>query len=193
MEIRILQDEHLANAAGLSRFVFDNCLRNRMEFPPTLTFVEDYLKVENLQKMREEGTLTIWGVFEQEQLVGVSGLQSDGMITMLYILPQFMKKAYASALLLEMREYANAVYGYEKVMVNATPAWTAYYFLKRGFSFVSAKQNMHVPFVTMSAPYNNLAVFKKKYVPGKFIALAIIACFVFATIIGSGFMIWYLF
>ena len=43
MEIRLLKEEELQNAAGLSRFVFDNCLRHRMEYPQTITFVEEYL------------------------------------------------------------------------------------------------------------------------------------------------------
>ena len=44
MEIRILQDEEIKVASGLSRYVFDNCLRYRMEYPQTISFVEDYIK-----------------------------------------------------------------------------------------------------------------------------------------------------
>ena len=72
MEIRILQEAELANAAGLSRYVFDVCLRNRMEFVQSISFVEDYLKAENLVALCSENKLTIWGVFEETQLVGVS-------------------------------------------------------------------------------------------------------------------------
>ena len=92
MEIRILKEEELANAAGLSRYVFDICLRNRIEFPQTIVFVEEYMSTEHLRQLYREEKLTLWGAFSEDQLVAVSGLQSDGMITMLYVLPQFHHK-----------------------------------------------------------------------------------------------------
>ena len=57
MEIRILQEEELVNAAGLSRYVFDTCLRNRMEFTQTIPFVEIYISELNLREMYREN---IW-------------------------------------------------------------------------------------------------------------------------------------
>ena len=125
MEIRILQIEELSIAAGVSLFVFDTCLRNRMEFTQTISFVEDYLKVDHLVNLCQENKLIVWGVFEQEQMIAVSGLQSDGMITMLYVLPQFANKGIGSSLLSTMRIYARERYGLEKVLLNATPSWTA--------------------------------------------------------------------
>ena len=74
MEIRILQMEELGTAAGISLFVFDTCLRNRMEFTQTISFVEDYLKVNHLTELCQENKLIVWGAFEQEQMVGVSAL-----------------------------------------------------------------------------------------------------------------------
>lgn len=192
MEIRILEETELGNAAGLSRYVFDNCLRNRMEFVQTIGFVEDYLKLENLANLCKEGKLTIWGVFEQGQIVGVSGLQSDGMITMLYVLPQCWRRGYGNGLLSAMRQYAKEKYGMEKVLVNATPAWTSTYFTRKGFAFVAAQQNMHVPFVTLCANSENMQTFQKKRVSGKVIAGAIIGCFLFATIVAFLFLFDYI-
>ena len=126
--IRIVQEEELKIASGLSRYVFDYCLRNRMEFPQTIDFVEQYIAEENLRKLCQEGKLIIWGVYEGEQLVAVSGLQSDGMITMLYVLPQCQNRGYGSKLLIVMREYAKDVLGFSKVSVNANPAWTSFFF-----------------------------------------------------------------
>ena len=189
MEIRILQETEIPNASGLSRYVFDTCLRNRMEFEQTIGFVEDYLKAEHLLEMNREEKLTLWGVFEGEQLVGVSGLQPDGMITMLYVLPQCTNRGYGSGLLGAMREYAKNVYGLQMVITNATPAWTSSYFAKQGFAY--DHHNMHVPFITMRARSGANAVFEKKHVPAKVMIGAAIGCFVLATVACIAYLIWY--
>ena len=58
MEIRILQKEEIKTASGLSRYVFDTCLRNRMEYPQTIAFVEEYIAEENINTLNEEGKLS---------------------------------------------------------------------------------------------------------------------------------------
>lgn len=189
MEIRILKEEELANAAGLSRYVFDTCLRDRMEFIQTIVFIEEYVSLENIMRLYKEEKLTLWGTFYQEQLIAVSGLQSDGWITMLYVLPQFHKKQIGTNMLLAMREFARDRYGFEKVMLNATPAWTAFYFASQGFSYVNPKQNVRVPFVSMYAASSQIDGNRKEKISGKTIGLAVLACFVFATIAGCLFMI----
>lgn len=192
MEIRILQEAELANAAGLSRYVFDVCLRNRMEFVQSISFVEDYLNAEHLITLYRENKLTVWGVYEETQLVGVSGLQSDGMVTMLYVLPQCSRRGYGSALLEAMRQYAKGMYGMQNIMVNATPAWTATYFVRHGFAYVCKQQNMHVPFVTMQSLPDEENIYKKKRVPAKVMVGAGIGCFLFATVICVAFLIFYI-
>lgn len=192
MEIRFLQEEELANAAGLSRFVFDNCLRARMEFPQTISFVESYLTESNLRTKKAEEGLLLWGVFESGQLLGVSAMQSDGLITMLYVLPQCFRRKYGTNLLETMRVYARDVLGLPQVTVNANPAFTAYYFEKMGFQRATPKQNTPVPFISMYATSESLLFYKKKHVSAGVIAAAIIGCVLFATIIGCGFMIWYI-
>lgn len=193
MEIRILKEEELANASGLSRYVFDTCLRNRMEYTQTIPFVENYIAEENLKNMYHENRLILWGAFEQGQLVGVSGMQTDDMITMLYVLPQYSGRNCGSSLLMAMKEYAKSSLGLNKVILNATPAWTALYFQKQGFLPVNPNANMQVPFVSMYADLDKLAYQKKEKITGKTIAWAIIGCVGFATIAGSMFMIFYLF
>ena len=193
MEIRFLREEELANAAGLSRYVFDNCLRPRMDFPQTISFVKSYLTELNLKtKVAEEGLL-VWGVYENGQLLGVSAMQSDGLITMLYVLPQCFCRRYGAKLLEAMRIHAKEVMGLPKVTVNANPAFISYYFEKQGFHTVAPRQKMPVPFVTMYATSESLMFFKKRHVSGGIIAAAIIGCVLFATILGCGFMAWYLF
>ena len=192
MEIRILQEEELANAAGLSRYVFDNCVKYRMEFEQTTRYVEDYLTAENLVKLYKEEKLIVWGVFEQEQMVGVSGMQIDGMITMLYILPQCFRRGYGCGLLREMRRYAKEILGKEIITVNATPAWISTYFTKQGFAFVNKQQDMRVPYVTLYSKTDVPATMQKKHVSGKVIAGAIVGCFLFATVACFAFLLWYI-
>lgn len=192
MEIRILKEDELANAAGLSRYVFDNCLRNRMEFPQTIAFIEEYVCAENILRLYREEKLTLWGTFYQEQLIAASGLQSDGMITMLYVLPQFQKQRIGRNMLLAMREFARDRYGFEKVLLNAAPAWTSFYFANQGFSCIHPKQSVRVPFVSMHALSNQIDAGRKEKITGKTIALAVLACLGFATIAGCLFMIGYL-
>lgn len=193
MNIRILKEEELIHASGLSRFVFDSCLRNRMEFTQTIPFVENYISETNLRNMCGENRLIVWGAFEQEQLVGVGGMQADGMITLLYVLPQFAGRSCGAKLLLTMRAYAKDVLQLPKVYVNATPAWTSAYFQKQGFLPVNANQNLRVPFVTLQALSEKMSFQKRERISGITIAWAIVACIGFATIAGSWFMISYLF
>lgn len=193
MIIRIVQEEELKIASGLSRYVFDTCLKNRMEFPQTIDFVERYIAEENLRGLSQEGKLILWGVYEGEQLVAVSALQSDGMITMLYVLPQCQNRGYGSALLIAMREYAKNALGFSKVTVNANPAWTSFFFVKKGFVNFDKNQKLRVPFVPMYALSDNIAGFEKRPVSKVVIAAAVAGCILFATIAGSLFMISYLF
>jgi len=172
--------------------VFDNCLRNRMEYVQTIAFVEQYVSAENLIKMFQEQKIILWGAFEQERLIAVSALQSDGMITMLYVLPQYHRRGIGTELLFQMRSYARDVYGFEKVTLNATPAWTAFYFSNKGFAFINPKKNVRVPFVPMFAVSNNISSDKKAPISGKLVALAALGCIALATVAGCLYMIGYI-
>ncbi|MBQ6844680.1 MAG: GNAT family N-acetyltransferase [Agathobacter sp.] len=192
MEIRVLREDELMHASGLSRYVFDTCLRNRMEFTQTIPFVENYISEINLKEMHKENKLVVWGAYEQEQLVGVAGMQADGLITLLYVLPQYSRKNCGVHLLTAMREYAKNVLQLDRVIVNATPAWTAGYFYKHGFSTANKNPNMHVPYVPMHSVLETANFYKKEKISGKTIAGAIFACISFATIVSAWFMISYL-
>ena len=174
MEIRILQKEEIKLAAGLSRYVFDACLRHRMEYPQTIAFVEEYITEANLEKLFGECELILWGGFEGEQLVAVSGLQRDGLITMLYVLPTHQNRGYGNHLLKIMREYAKTTCGFERVTLNANPAWTSFYFKKKGFSNLNTNQDLKAPFVPMYASSTTMETYEKRPVPKAVIAFAII-------------------
>ena len=193
MKIRILREDELIHASGLSRFVFDTCLRNRMEFTQTIPFIENYIAESNLNNMYRELRLIIWGAFEQGQLVGVSGMQNDGMITMLYVLPQYAGRGCGSRLLITMQEYAKHTLRLQKITLNATPAWTAFYFQKQGFSLQNPTTYEHVPFVPMYMDLERAVFQRKEKITIKTIVLALLACLGFATVAASVFMISYLF
>lgn len=193
MEIRILQKEEIKIVSGLSRYVFDYCLRNRMDYPQTIAFVEEYITEENLAKLCDENKLLLWGAFVETQMVGVAGMQSDGMITMLYVLPQYQNRGYGSMLLKTMREYGKEVCGFAKVTINANPAWTSFYFGKKGFIHANPNPNLRDPFVPMYALSTNIVGFEKRPVSKRVIAFAVAGCILFATLAGSLFMISYLF
>ena len=193
MEIRVLREEEMVHASGLSRYVFDTCLRNRMEFTQTIPFVENYISEFNLRNMYREQTLVLWGAFEQGQLVGVGGMQTDGMITLLYVLPQYKGRDCGMKLLAVMREYAEQILHLERIVVNATPAWTAGYFYKQGFSTMTQNPNMRVPFLPMHSQLAHMRFHQKEKITGKMIIGAVLACVGFATVASAWFMISYLF
>ena len=192
MEIRVLVEDELQYASGLSRYVFDTCIRNRMEFTQTIPFVENYISESNLKEMYRENRLVVWGAFEREQMVGVAGMQTDGLITLLYVLPQYTRRNCGMHLLTVMRGYAQDVLKLNKVIVNATPAWTSTYFKKNGFVLVNAKQDMHVPYITMEALSNDREFQKKEKISWKIVVGAVFACISFATIASVWFMVYYL-
>ena len=192
MIIRILKEEELIPAAGLSRYVFDTCLRNRMEFTQSIPFIENYISETNIRSMSNENKLVVWGAFEEEQLVAVGGMQTDGMITLLYVLPQYAGRGCGMNLLQVMRGYANDVLHLPRVLVNATPAWTSVYFKKQGFEPIHTASAVGVPFVSMQAMTEKVKVQKKERISGLTILLAILACVGFATIASVIFMLSYL-
>lgn len=193
MEIRILKEDELAYASGLSRFVFDDCLRNRMDFAQTIPFVENYISDQNLKTMVREGRLTVFGAIEEGRLIGIGGVQSDGLLTLLYVLPQYAQKGCGKKLIETIKTYAQKELNLSQISVNATPAWTASYFQKQGFFPVNENWKMQVPFVPMQADVRNTIHPKKEKITLSTVALATISCVAFASMVGILFMMHYLF
>lgn len=193
MTIRIVRREELNIASGLARYVFDNCSKDCIEHPQTIAFVEEYITEENLRQLYDTCELILWGVYEGEQMVAVSALQKDCLISMLYVLPQCQKRGYGSKLLMTMREYAKTRLDASRVTLNANPAGTSFYFSKRGFVNYNENQNIHAAFVPMYALSKDINIVNKRPVSKWVIVLAVISCILFATIAGSLFMISYLF
>lgn len=162
MEIRILTTGQLPEAVGLSRGVFDYCLRNTIADGQMTEAFENYVRPDYLSRMMEEGRLTMWGAFQQGMMVGVAAMQSEGHITMLYVLPMCQRRGIGKKLLLEMRKYAKSAYNLAGVTLNAMPAWTAGYFSRRKFRQMVPVQMANASYVSMQAPSIEEVTYDKK-------------------------------
>ena len=169
MEARILTMEQIPEALSIARGVFDCCLRAQISDLEMVHIFLQYTEEQNIKKMVEEQKLTLWGMFEQQQMVAMSGMQSEGHITMLYVLPIFQRRGYGSQLLETMRTYARVRYGLENVTANAMPAWTAAYFQRKKFSPVNPAQLNGAPFVSLQAKSIRQVSYEKKTIPAGWI------------------------
>lgn len=66
-------------------------------------------------------------------LVGMCAMNTQGHITMLYVLPHLWKRGIGTALVTEAREHAGSVLKLENVTANVIPTWNVPFFLKKGF------------------------------------------------------------
>ena len=108
----------------------------------------------------EDGYLVMWGAYEQGTIVGMSAMQSEGHITMLYIHPMYQRHGIGKKLLYEMRKYAKTAYNLSDVTLNAMPVWTERYFAKRKFKRMNVMPNND--FVSMQTSSIDEVTYEKK-------------------------------
>lgn len=191
MEIRILQEHELPQALQIARGVFDCCLANSIPDPQLRTGFLEYTKQENIYSMTAAKTLVIWGAFEQGQMVGMSGMQREGHITMLYVLPVFQRRGCGKELLLTMRKYAGSRYRLANVTLNAMPVWVASYFAKRKFSQIGMMPGV-CPYVSMQAKAIEEVSYETKPISTGWILGTSFAGLAICAAVAVGFMIYYL-
>lgn len=151
MEPRILLEEEIPQAADVARGVFDCCLRKTVPQLELVSHFESYANADNLRQLVSEERLTLWGIFMDGQLCAMSGMQSEGHITMLYVLPFYQRHGLGKLLLRTMRKYAGEQYKITRVTVNAMPVWTSAFFEKAGFHRMGTPQYGAVPFLSLEA------------------------------------------
>lgn len=189
MDVRLLTQGEIPKAVEIARGVFKYCLqRSYTDERPVQNFLS-YADAEKLGEMAENGQIFFWGAFENGQMLAMSAMQKEGHITMLYVLPLFQRRGCGKALLQEMRRYAGEKLGYEKVTVNAMPAWTADYFERRKFKRMG--QAFNVPFISMQAKTICEVSFEKKKIPTGWLLGTSIGGLVACTAIAVSFMIYY--
>ena len=163
MRIKILTEEQVPEALSIARGVFDYCLRQQITDLEMIHIFLQYSEPDHIKKMMAEGKLTLWGAYEQGNMIAMSGMQSEGHITMLYVLPVYQRRGWGKKLLQEMRTYAFSQYGLSRVTLSAMPAWTADYFEKRKFTALAVSQPCS--FVPMEAPSIDRMDYETKPIP----------------------------
>lgn len=165
MEIKQLTMNEMPQALQIARGVFDYCLRNSIPYPGNIAGFEAYANEGNVRSLMEQGRLLLWGAYEMGQMVAMSGMQSEGHITMLYVLPVYQRHGYGRELLLAMRRYAGSEYNLPTVTLTAMPAWTASYFQRRRFSPMDPAQMTMAPYVYMQAKSIREIRYETKHIP----------------------------
>lgn len=180
MEINILQKEQIPAAVGIARGVFEFDLKRTIADQNLVRFFEEYVTEPNLMRMVEEKNVTVWGVYEAGQMCGVSAMQSEGHITMLYVFPFYRKRGFGKRLLTSMREYAKATYHLDTVTVCALPAWTHTYFVKNGFTPLATQ--VHPEYVNLEAKTLATTAYPIKKIKGKTLAIIILTTILFVIL-----------
>lgn len=177
-------------AVNLSRYTFEYCLQRSIMQQDLIAGFYQYASVENLYDLMQSKRITIWGAWMNGQLAGVSAMQAEGHITMLYIAPFCQRRGIGKALLKEMRTFAADVLCAKVVTVNVMPIWASAYFERQGFLRIQMQQ-IGAPYISLSAPVIKEVSYPiKPMKPG--IVAAVIGGFVFLILLISfGFMLIY--
>lgn len=191
MIIRILTMEELPKAVSLANGVFDYCLKNSIPDRQTVDYFFDYANVEKISRLVQEKQLVVWGGFEQDNLVAMSGMQREGHITMLYVLPMFQRRDWGKELLLEMRSYAKKELHLDYVTVNAVPAPTAGYFAKRKFQTISLP-NPTAAYIPMQAKAVEQVSYEKKPISAGWAIGTSVGAVVLCAVVAFGFILSYI-
>ncbi len=187
MKAQILTEDQIPEALSIARGVFDYCLRARITDLEMIHIFLQYTENTNIRNMVAEGTLTMWGIFEQGHMIAMSGMQKEGHITMLYVLPVFQRRGCGRCLLEEMKAYAANQYQLQRVTLSAMPAWTADYFTKRRFHPMEVTQPCS--FVPMQAKTVARAIYEKKEIPSGVILGTSIGGLAVCAAVAVGFMV----
>lgn len=192
MEIRILRLEEIPQAINIARGVFDYCLRKTIMDPQQINNFLSYASEENISQMALQGQIVLWGVFEKNQMVAMSGMQREGHITMLYVLPAFQRRGCGAELLETMRIYAKMEYQLPYVTLNAMPTWTSNYFAKRKFHIMNMMQVNASPYLSMQAKSIRQENYEKKPIPQGWVIGTSVTGLVLCVAVAVAFMITYL-
>lgn len=190
MEIRILKDNEIPQALSLARGVFDFCVSGNIENPQLINGFMEYACENNISRLLAEDKITLWGAFEQGQMAGISSMQREGHITMLYVFPAYQRRGVGKQLLHAMRAFAGSAYGHSYVTVNAMPVYTAAYFQKQGFAQIG-QVPAGCPYVSMHAKTIEEVSYEKKELSTGWLIGASIGGLLICTAVAVAFMISY--
>jgi GNAT superfamily N-acetyltransferase len=191
MEVRVLTETEIPQAAELAVGVYNYCLRQSV-FPQELNNIFlQYAEAGHLTQMARDGKITLWGAWDGGQLRAMSAMQTEGHITMLYVHPTYQRSGFGKRLLLAMRKYAEEYGNLQTVTVNAMPAWTAEYFGRQGFVRMSVPGYGGSGFVPMSVSSIKEVKYRKKPVNEKILAGVVGGFTGLIVFVGASFMTYY--
>ena len=190
MEIRILRLDEIPAAAELAQGVFGFDLRRTITDQGLVRSFDEYANTENMTKMISEGRLHMWGAFEGGNMCGISAMQPEGHITMLYVYPFFRRRGYGKQMLLTMRRFAKDHYRLDKVTVCAMPSWTTNYFIRNSFSLLASRP--HPEFVNLEAKTLQEVIYPVKPIRGRTLAALILGTIALILIVSIGFLCLYM-
>lgn len=205
-EIRLLQEQELQSAVRIADEVFERCVQSCVTEQERSGY-RSYVRMENLRQGVCSGQLSVWGAVEDGALAGVGALQSDGRITMLYVLPGFQRRGIGSGLLTAMCGYAARVLGLHALQAYVSPVTLAPFFYHRGFSLLpdGARGDGYVglgcPLQTAGEGPGQFAEYRKRYagisypskrVPAKAVLWLTAVVLGISFVLASGITIYYL-
>lgn len=162
MEIRLLSEEEITKAVELAKNVNEVCVAPKMQqFPEMMHYVGAYIAEENIRDLFDYRKLFLWGAFDQEQLIGMSGMERNGHITMLYVLPFFQNRHVGARLLEAMKCFAKMEGRLNRVTLSAMPTSTGSFFQKYNFVPMDARQSWNGPYVSMVDKIEKDAIYEK--------------------------------
>lgn len=162
MELRILLETEIEQASELAMNVFETCLQKTIMHMQSIQQFKEYASADNLRSLVIQGRLIVWGIFEDCRLCAISAMQTEGHISMLYVLPFYQRRGYGRSLLNEMRKFALEQWKKEYVTLNAMPTWTTTFFEKVGFRRIARAQFGLLPYISMEAKTIDEVVYPTK-------------------------------
>lgn len=189
MDIRVLTEKELPMASRLSGVVFERCIVPFYGHTEMNNVFFDYVNEESLKNMVRTKQLIVWGAFQAKNMIAVGGMQREGHITMLYVLPQFQGRGIGTALLNRMMDYAYDNWHHKKITLNALPAWTVDYFKKWGFKLLNDKQTEIAAFIPMEATLRTRVEYEERNFPDKPAIGLSIFLLVISFLLACGYMI----
>lgn len=111
MEVRMLQSHETLWAVQMMQDIYNQCVRPTVNGEEEVAKFFQYVNPENFQNEINQGRLTLWGAFDRGWMCGVSALQGDGHVSVLYVRPEYQGMKVDAALSKRMKRYAENVLG----------------------------------------------------------------------------------
>lgn len=150
MEIRWVEGAELGLAVKMAHEIYEQCVRYQIATAEEVGQFYGYVRTEYLWEEMTADRLFVWGVWEEGQLYGVSAMQKNGHITMLYVRPEGWHRGYGTALLQTMVDAARCLH-LGQATINVTPVGAAGFFLQRGFYMIPGG-DIYPEFVSLTHP-----------------------------------------